>query len=110
MSENDYIPMSFRMTDVYPEQVARYHSSPFPEPDVKKSWFESARSEFLADLAAHDLEVAKAERYRVIEMLYGLGHWGSEGVPCQCGAVTPLQVDSLTESIKYMEGMPNAPF
>jgi hypothetical protein len=107
MSENDYIPMSFRITDDYPDDVARYHSSFLDGSDGKGSYFETIRSHFLADLAAHDLEVAKAERYRVIEMLYGLGHWGSEGVPCDCGAVTPTQVDGLAKGIKYMEGEPN---
>jgi hypothetical protein len=104
MSEEKYTPMAWRITDAYPNDVARYAASIMDGSDRKDSYFESTKSEFLADLAAHDLEVAKAERYRVIEMLYGLGHWSSVGVACQCGAITPTQVEGLIESIKYMEG------
>jgi hypothetical protein len=104
MSEEKYTPMAWRITDDYPNAYARYVSLAMDGYHGKDSYFEGAKAEFLADLAAHDLEVAKAERYRVIEMLEGLGHWSSVGVACQCGEITPTQVEGLIESIKYMEG------
>jgi hypothetical protein len=68
------------------------------------SWENTGDFKTLDDILAYGNARAEAERERIIGVLEDSCHWATEGVPCQCGAVTPTQVGNLTENIKYVEG------
>jgi hypothetical protein len=68
------------------------------------SWESTGDFKTLDDIVAYGNARVEAERERIIEVLENSRCWRTEIVPCQCGGVTPSQVEGLTKSIKYMEG------
>ena len=59
MSEAEYKPQAWRMTDYYPDSYAKFMSALGIGIDYDDADFDRYHAEFLADLAEHDRQVAE---------------------------------------------------
>lgn len=59
MSEAEYVPQAWRMTDYYPDSYAKFMSALGIGIDYDDADFDRYRDEFMADLSEHDRQVAE---------------------------------------------------
>lgn len=81
MSEAEYVPQAWRMTDYYPDTYAKFMSALGIGIDYDDADFDRYHAEFLADLSEHDRQVAERAWYACATKAQDLGRLDETAIP-----------------------------